>query len=583
MLIHMRSKILAITLSALCLSLLEATAARTRTLHVVTTGDVHGAWFDRPYVKGHTRTSLASVSAYLKELRAGVGEDNVLLIDAGDCLQGDNAPYYFNYVDTASPHLFPLIASYLGYDAVIVGNHDIETGHQVYDRVRDQLEALGIPFLAANAVRPDGTPYFKPYTIVRKAGLKVAVVGFTNANIKEWLGEDLWSGMDFSDLLPCVQNTVDEVISLERPDVVIAVVHSGTGDGDGSVLESQGLDLQKSLKGVDLLVCAHDHRPAVEPSSDGPLLLNGGSRAGYVGSAQISVSTRLGRVTAKSVEGTVVKLDKDAVDPDFDAAFAQQYDDVKAFTLQPVGALGMPLRTREAYAGMSDYLNLIHTVQLVSTHSDISFAAPLTFDGYVREGVLIYDDMFTIYPYENQLFVLELTGAEIKSYLEFSYDRWIVTAGEHLLRISRHPDARTNSPRWSFDERSYNFDSAAGICYEVDVTKPCGQRISIGNLADGRPFDESATYRVAMTSYRANGGGSLLKLGAGLDKAQADSRIVARFPEIRELVYRYVSARPCVNADEVGEESVIGRWSFVPRELARPLLEQDLDLLFPPR
>ena len=84
---------------------------QTHTLHIVTTGDVHGSWFDEPYVEGQSnKTSLMSVHAWVDSLRHAVGAKNVLLLDAGDCLQGDNAPYYFNYVDTETPHLFPRLA-----------------------------------------------------------------------------------------------------------------------------------------------------------------------------------------------------------------------------------------------------------------------------------------------------------------------------------------------------------------------------------------------------------------------------------------------------------------------------------------
>ena len=122
--------------------LLALSCSSEKTLHIVTTGDVHGSWFDEPYVEGGaTKTSLMSVSAWVDSLRDAVGRKNVLLFDAGDCLQGDNAAYYYNYVDTTEAHLFPELVSYMGYDAVTVGNHDIETGHPVYDRIAADLAA----------------------------------------------------------------------------------------------------------------------------------------------------------------------------------------------------------------------------------------------------------------------------------------------------------------------------------------------------------------------------------------------------------------------------------------------------------
>ena len=134
-------------LSILTAGLLAAgCASGDRTLHIVTTGDVHGNWFDEPYVEGQsTKTSLMSVHAWVDSLRRAVGEKNVLLLDAGDCLQGDNAPYYFNYVNTEGEHPFVSLLAYMKYDAVAVGNHDIETGHAVYDKIAAQLAAHGIP------------------------------------------------------------------------------------------------------------------------------------------------------------------------------------------------------------------------------------------------------------------------------------------------------------------------------------------------------------------------------------------------------------------------------------------------------
>ena len=556
-------------------------SARERKLYVVTTGDVHGSWFDRAYVEGQgLRTSLMSVKAYVDSLREAVGKENVLLLDAGDCLQGDNAAYYFNYVDTSVPHLFPRVMAYMGYDAVIVGNHDIETGHDVYDRVNAELEASGIPWLGGNAVRNDnGEPYFPVYKIFDKAGMKVAVLGFNNANISAWLSESLWEGMSFKSLVPLVQQWVDRVNSEFKPDVTVAVVHSGTGEGNGQVLENQGLDLLYSLKGVDLLVTAHDHSPYTTVY-EGCGFLNGGARAGNVGYAEITAQKRGSKLLSKEVQTRIVRMDKRKVDKEMQRIFDPEYQAVKAFTNKKVGSLEMDMKTRDAYAGMSDYINLVHRVQLSAPEAQISFAAPLTFNGTVKAGELVFNDMFTIYPYENQMFVVRLKGDEIKNYLEYSYDGWIQTPGEHVLKIKSSPDARTGAERWSFVGRSYNFDSAAGLVYTVDVTKPAGERVNIISLADGTAFDGETWYNVAMTSYRANGGGDLLPLGAGVPDVEADNRVVARYPEIRNMIYDYILKVGELNRANTGDKKILGEWHFIPEEIAEPLIEVDMDLIF---
>ena len=552
-------------------------------LHILSTNDVHGAWFDSTYVGGGTQRSLFAVNYYVDSVRNAVGAENVILLDAGDCLQGDNASYYFNFVDTETPHLFPRLVSYMGYDAITVGNHDIETGHSVYDRVTADLAKAGIPFLGGNAIRTDnGEPYFPLYKTVERAGLKVLILGYTNANNKAWMNENLWSGMTFESLIPLVQQDVDRLVAQEKPQVVIVSVHSGTGEGDGSILEDQGLDLFNSLKGVDVLLCSHDHSPYVS-ENDHILLLNTGSKASNVGHGEIVVETQNGKVVSKTYKASLIPVERDKADPVMRDYFSKDYKAVKAFTMKEVGELSRDMVFSDAFLGMSDYTNLLHTVCLGCSPAQISIAAPLTQNATVKAGKLIYNDMFTLYRYENQLFVVKMTGKEIKDFLEFSYDLWINTyekPGDHILNIRPRSDARTGTDRWSFAEASYNFDSAAGINYTVDVTKPYGSRVAISTMADGTPFRLDAEYNVAMTSYRASGGGGAMVRGAGVNTEKIDERVVAKYPEIRDLIYQYIEKQGVVDPAAIGNKAVLGQWKFIPERIANPILEADRKLLF---
>lgn len=547
-------------------------------LHIVTTGDVHGSYFNRTYVGDKPRVSLMSVKWYVDSLRAAVGPENVLLLDAGDCLQGDNASYYFNYVATDTPHIYPRLARYMGYDVCTVGNHDIEAGHPVYDKVFAEMQEAGIPWLAGNAVKDDGSGlYFPEYRIVEKAGRRILVMGYNNANIDGWLSPDLWSGMRHSSLVPLVNKRVRELRCKLKPDAVVVVIHSGTGKGDGKSLESQGLDIFKRARNIDVLVCAHDHQPFCVCSRNGKRwLINGGARCSNVGHAVIS----FGKHGPSACRGEYVRMDKKKVDEEMVAAFRPEFEAVRAFTLQPVGELEIPLVTRDAYKGMCAYIDMLHTVQLAASGARISLAAPLTFNSTVSAGQLVYNDMFTIYPFENKLFVLELKGAEIKSLLEYSYDNWVRLEGGHVLYIKDSPDVRSGASRWSFVNRSYNFDSAAGINYTVDVTRPAGERVTISSLTGGEAFDEDATYTVAMTSYRANGGGDIVTKGAGIPHEKLQERIVARYPEIRDLLYKFIKSNDSIGPLQISDREVLGSWCFVPEEVVAPLMEKDLGLLF---
>ena len=514
---------------------------------VCATTDVHGAYFDSLYVDNMANpTSLANVSSYLKGLRASGVQP--ILIDVGDNLQGDNAAYYFNYVATDVPHLMPRIMDYLGYDAVIVGNHDIETGHSVYDRITGELR---MPYLAANAACDrdengvadmDEDPknklvsdsYFLPYCIIDRGGVKVAVVGMTNANIKSWLSDSYWNGMDFQLIHDLAQGLIDKVIAKEHPQLVVLAIHSGTGT-DLPDRENEALYLASTLEHVDLVLNGHDHRPLakeVENPAGSVVLLNEGMKAKYVGQADFTLRVKNGKLIERNVDYKLVPMDQYPVDSAYAATFRDDFLAVKDFATRPIGRVSDNIFLADALDGPSSYINLIHTVQLGASGADISFAAPLSNSGVVPKGVIEFQDLTSIYRFENTLYVVGMTGRQIKDYLEYSYDSWVSRTGA-----------------------TYNWDSADGIIYEVSKSAPKGERVNIISMSDGTPFELDKTYKVAMTSYRASGGGDLLTLGAGVDP---DSLVVYdKMKDIRSLVGDYIAGQGEI------EPTVSTNWKFV--------------------
>ena len=544
-----------------------------RQLTVLTTDDVHGAWFDSTYTGAGSRNSLMAVNYYVDSVRTADGMKNVLLLDAGDCLQGDNAAYYYNYVDTTGEHLFSRLAAYMKYDAIALGNHDIEAGPAVYRKVERELASHGIPFMAGNAVSDStGLPVFTPYKVFRRAGMKILVLGYENPNIPAWLDRGLWPDMHFESLIPLVQKDADYLRAAIRPDVTIAVVHSGVGRGDGKVLEDQALDLFKSLRGVDLVVCGHDHRQTAM-CADSIGLLNSGSRASYLGIGKITLEPD----GSRRIETGLLKVDKEKADPAMREAFRADFEAVRAFTVEEIGLLADDILTREAYAGRCPYTDLLHRVQLEASGAQLSFAAPLTFNGKIPAGVLTNGSLFTIYPFENNLYTIRLSGREIKRYMEYAYGLWLAAPGSgHALAIRPRDDARYGKKGWSFSGAYYNFDSVGGLVYTVDLRKPTGSRITIKSLAGGKPFSENAEYTVAVTSYRANGGGDLLIKGAGIPKEELESRIVGRYGNIRAAVKDFVVKEGVINPGSIYVRA-LGDWKFLPDGKA---VEKDMELLF---
>ena len=167
-----------ICLAALLWAGMKLTAAdnvKEVEIKIIETSDVHGNFFPYNFIeRKEWNGSLARVYSYVKEQRKLYG-DNCILVDNGDILQGQPTAYYYNFIDTVSTHVVAEIQNFMGYAVGNMGNHDVETGHAVYDRWIKQCK---FPVLGANIVdNATGKPYLKPYEIINRDGVKIAILG----------------------------------------------------------------------------------------------------------------------------------------------------------------------------------------------------------------------------------------------------------------------------------------------------------------------------------------------------------------------------------------------------------------------
>lgn len=543
-------------------------------LSIYSTNDLHGRFFDSLYTsKGVQNASLSRVVGYVNRVR-DTAAIKPIFIDAGDHLQGDNATFYFNFIDTTGKHLFSRIAEYSGYDAIVVGNHDIETGHKVYDKIKSEMK---VPYLAANAINlKTGQPWFKPYTVIKRGKIKIAVLGMTNPNISNWLSNDLWSGIEFKEIIEPSRYWIERIKKEEKPHIILLVTHTGIGDGSPSSPENASKYAASTLPDINAVFAAHDHQTYYQLVKNGNReipLIESGSRAQALSKINLSVQFLKGKIVKIESSGENVSMANEPGSKEFNSKFQNDFNKVKLFTNKEIGELKTDLSSRNTYFGTSNYLNLIHKVQLSATGAQISFAAPLTFDLNIKRGKINYQDLLSIYPFENQLYVMNLTGEEIKGYLEYSYSTWVKTMkneSDDMLNIRKRGD----SGRYSFASPTYNFDSAFGIEYTVDLRKEIGDRVHIVSMSDGSAFDLNKTYKVAITSYRASGGGDLLEKGSGLDKGERENRIVAKYPEIRELIYDYISSGKSLNIEDEN-------WKFIPEDFLDNAKKREYPLIFP--
>lgn len=578
----MKRLLLTISIGIACMTFKPAMGqSKTIKLRVIETSDVHGYFFPYDFVEGNIIDgTLARANTYINNLRKNYG-NRLLLLDNGDILQGQPTCYWSNYVATDEENIAASIINYMGYDAETFGNHDIETGHAVYDK---WIKEVKCPVLGANIVdKETGMPYVLPYTICVRDGVKIAVLGMLTPTIPCWLNEDLWKGLDFQEIVNCARHWVSYIKAVEHADLIIGLFHSGKNGGitmDNGIEEDVTERVAREVPGFDIIFFGHDHQQHNEwvTNVEGKqvLILDPSCWALAVADAQIELTYESGSLIKKDIQGTIVSIRNESVDEEMIAHFKPQLDRIKAYVNRPIGIFEAEARTRDAYFGSSSFIDFIHNLQLQISKADISFNAPLSYDATIHAGEITVADMFKLYRYENQLYVLQMTGREVRKHLEESYDRWVntmVSPDDHLLLLNIQ--SRSDQQRMGFKNFTFNFDSAAGIDYEVDVTKPNGQKVHILQMSNGKPFDEQKIYKVVMNSYRANGGGELITKGAGIPKEEIDKRIVYQSPlDLRHYLMKEIEKQGNVkpNANK--------NWKFVPETWTVPASHRDYQLLF---
>ena len=559
-------------LALMCISLTAmAKQAKTVTLRLIETSDVHGAFFPYNFTERRPmQGTMARVSSYLKRQRKSYG-DRIILLDNGDILQGQPTCYYTNYVKTDAPNIAAEVVNYLQYDAQNFGNHDVETGHAVYDKWVSEIKC---PVLGANIIdTKTGKPYVKPYTIIEREGVRVAILGMLTPAIPSWLHESLWTGLYFEDMIKSARHWIKVLKEQEKADVIIGLFHSGWDGGivTPSYEEDVSRKMAETVEGFDVIFFGHDHTER-NATINGVLCLDPSCNAVKV--AQATIQIRNGKVISK--KGEIVDITGEAIDQQYMAHFQPQIDAVHQYVERQLGTFVSPMRSRDSFFGPAAFTDLIHLLQLEYTHADISFNAPLAFNTNVNAGPVYMSDMFKLYRFENKIYVLRMTGEEVRKHLEMSYDLWTNTmqsADDHIMLLA--PKAPGDNQREGFKNYTFNFDSAAGIDYVVDVTKPEGQKVHILQFSDGRPFNEKAWYKVAMNSYRGNGGGELLTLGAGIPHDSINSRIIY----MSERDQRYYLTQKIEREGQIEGKS-FNNWRFIPDAWARPAIERDRKQIF---
>ena len=569
---------------------IEAKNSKTIKIKVVETSDVHGHFFPYDFMeKKPIRGTLTRANSYIKQQRKKYGKDHFLLIDNGDILQGQPCVYWSNYVMPENENIAASVINYMKYDAETVGNHDIEPGHKVYDK---WIREVRCPLLGANivkeeyknaAARPEHIyTGLKPYSVHYKDGVKIVVIGMLTPAIPNWLNKSIWKGLEFEEMTACAKKWIKYVKDNEKPDLIFGLFHSGLNGGikTDEYEEDATESVAREVPGFDVIFFGHDHQVhnmfITNKAGEKVLCIDPSCYVANVAEAEITLTYKDGKLAKKQIKGNIINVLDEKIDKKMLAHFQPTIDEVKDYVNQRIGYFKHPIYTRESFFGNSAFTDLIYNLQMSISKADISFNAPLAFDTTIDAGEVTQADMFKLYRFENLLFVLRMTGEEVRKHLEFSYDMWcntMTSPSDHALRLN--DDSKEDQQRTGFQYYTFNFDSACGIDYLVDLTKPDGQKVKILRMSNGEPFDEKKWYKVVMNSYRANGGGELLTRGAGIPQDSLESRVLFH----TEMDQRHYLTEEIKRQGTIDPQKN-NNWRFIPEAWVKPALERDRKQLF---
>jgi 2',3'-cyclic-nucleotide 2'-phosphodiesterase (5'-nucleotidase family) len=507
-----------------------AQAARVDSLDllIASTTDVHGRLRGWDYFASRTDTvrSLARAATVVDSLRAA-HPDRVVLVDAGDLLQGTPLTYVAARVAPDQPHPVPAAMNAMRYDAATIGNHEFNYGVETFDRAAAQAR---FPFLAANVQRPDGSRAYKAWTMVERGGARVAVVGGTTPGSMVWDRDHLKGKLTIGDIVPAVRTAVAEARAAGA-DVVVAVLHSGLAEPASYDTVTTGLPgenvsarVAHEVPGLDVVVFGHSHRTLADSAINGVLVMQPKNWSESVGVARIALVRRGGKWTVAAKRGQLVPTIGRAESPAVLAATTAAHDRAVAYAGSEVGRTSVAWRADSSRVVDTPLLDFVLEVMRRTAKSDLAAGAAFSLDAGLDAGPITVAEMARLYPYENTLRAVKVSGAQLRQFLEHS-------ARYYRPFDPANPAARVVDP----SVPGYNFDVVAGADYVLDIARPVGQRVTSLSVR-GRPVADTDTFTLALNNYRQTGGGGFAML--------ADAPVVYdQGLEIRQLLIDEAKAR----------------------------------------
>ncbi|MDP9205130.1 MAG: 5'-nucleotidase C-terminal domain-containing protein [Gemmatimonadota bacterium] len=498
-------------------------------LAIATTTDVHGrlrAW-DYYANQAEAVRGLSRAATIVDSVRAA-NPGRVILLDGGDLLQGNPLAYIAARVshDRTNPIIAAMNA--MQYDAAAIGNHEYNYGVPYLDSAIRQAR---FPFLSANTYRidPEGVHAYRPWTIIERAGVKVGIVGATTPGVMLWDAENIRGRLRFGDIIPAVRQAVEEARAAGA-DIVLVTVHSGLNEPasydtvtTGVPSENVAGRIAAEVLGIDVVLYGHSHKESRGTTIGQTLLIQPKNWATSVDIAHLVVSRVGGSWKVSEKHSEIVQAAGHPENAAVLAATAAAHQETVAYVTTPIGTTPERWSPDSARVKDTPLIDFILETERKAAGSNLASTAAFSTDVVMGPGAITIAQVAQLYPYDNTLRAVRITGKQLRDYLEFS-SRHYRTPASATARLETDPQIP-----------GYNFDIVSGVDYVIDVSKPIGSRI-IRLESKGLRIRDTDTFTMALNNYRQTGGGGYAMLSGApvvYDKQQ----------EIRQLLIDEVKRR----------------------------------------
>lgn len=487
-----QKKIMAMLLASVlamsgCITGTAAEEAETMDLQILASSDTHGKFTTWDYALNaeDTSGSMVQMSTAIEALR----NENTIVVDAGDTIQGNSAELFLE--DDIHPMI--LAQNEIVYDVCVTGNHEYNYGMDVLRKILNQQEATP---LVGNVYDENGEAVADDYTIIEKNGAKVAVIGMVTPNITRWDSVNL-KDCTVTDPVDEVRAVIDEI--QDEVDVMIAVVHMDI-ENEYELKGSGVRDLAEACPELDLIVAAHGHQLIEGEEINGVYVIENKNNAATLAEIHLELQKTDDGWDVINRTSTSHTIGEYEVDEELDTMLEPYHERALEDASIVIGKLeGGSLAPENEISEIpaaqiqdTALIDLINNVQLYYTDADVSASALFIMEANLHEGDIRKCDTALVYKYANTLYKLEMTGAQLKKYMEWTVS-YFNTYQPGDLTIS-----------FNEDMRAYNYDMFQGVNYEINIANEAGSRIENLTWPDGTPVADDDVFTIAVNNYRAS-------------------------------------------------------------------------------